>query len=203
MGAVVKEPAVKGLIVIMAMVPVRRAIRAGQIAREDVEFRLGKHAEILDQKLSPALWYPVDIAGIFHEVMAEQMPGPRQAALADQGITAVRHLTQQDVYGQLDFAGRSLDESRNRDVINFGRRVATIMRSFYNFGEAVFEGDPDKQLNYYLRWTDVAPLPDSIRFVTEGFIQEIIVNVNSTPMRVTSERRTPDRIEFTIRPARA
>ena len=27
MGAVVKEPAVKGLIVIMAMVPVRRAIR--------------------------------------------------------------------------------------------------------------------------------------------------------------------------------
>ncbi len=111
-----------------------------------------------------------------------------------------RYLSQEDIYGQLDFKGRSLDESRSRDVISFGRRVATIIHSFYNFGEAVFEGDPDKQLNYYLRWTDVAPLPDSIRFVTEGFIQEIIVNVHSTPMRVTSERRTPDRIEFAIRP---
>jgi len=63
-------------------------------------------------------------------------------------------------------------------------------------------GDPDKKLNYYLRWTDIAPLPDSIRFVTEGFIQEITANVNSTPMRVTSKRLTPDQIEFAIRPRR-
>ena len=95
MGAVVKEPSAKGLIVIMAMVPVKQAIHAGQIAREDVELRLGEHAEILDQKISPALWYPVDVTGVFHEIMAEQMPGPRQAALTDQGISAVRHLSQQ------------------------------------------------------------------------------------------------------------
>jgi hypothetical protein len=182
------------------MVPVKQTIRAGQIAREDVEFRLGKHAEILDQKISAALWYPVEATGVFHEIMAEQMPGPRQAALVDQGILAVRHLSQQDVYGQLDFKGRSLDETRSRDVISFGRRVSTIMHSFYNFGEAVFEGDPDKERNYYLRWTDVAPLPDAIRFVTEGFIKEIIANLNLTPMRVTSKRLTPDRIEFALRP---
>ncbi|GEM_PF-2029129 len=195
-----QEPSAKGLIVIMGMVPVKRAIRAGRIAREDVELRLGEHAEILDQKISPALWYPVEATGVFHEIMAEQLPVPRQTALVDQGISAVRHLSNQDIYGQLDFKGRSLDETRSRDVINFGRRVSTIIHSFYNFGEAVFEGDSEKKLNYYLRWTDIAPLPDSIRFVTEGFIQEIIANVNSTPMQVISKRPTPDRIEFAIRP---
>jgi hypothetical protein len=113
-----------------------------------VEFRLGKHAELLDQKISPTLWYPVEASGAFHEIMAEQLPGPRQAALADRGIWAVRHVSQQDVYGQLDFKGRSRDETRSRDVIDCGRRVSTIIHSFYNFGEAVFEGDPDKKLNY-------------------------------------------------------
>ncbi len=84
-------------------------------------------------------WYPVEATGVFHEIMAEQMPAPRQAALVDPGISAVRHLSNQDIYGQLDFKGRSLDETKSRDVIIFGRRVSTIIHSFYNFGEAVFE----------------------------------------------------------------
>jgi hypothetical protein len=188
---------VKGIFLAGAVATVRKAIREGRVAREQVEVRLdAQDVPFLDEKVDAALWYPVATLGHFLDVLADIQEGDRPQALMAIGAAAADMAAQTGRYQQLDRdrrAGRSQSE-----VLRYGRLVTSVITAFYDFSRMSFGPDPADPAAFQIDWFDVSDLPESNRWCAQGFIQRIAHHSTQDRMVVTSERPSPDHIVFKI-----
>jgi hypothetical protein len=188
---------VKGIFLAGAVARVRKAIREGLVAREQVEVRLdAQDVPFLDEKVDATLWYPVATLGHFLDVLADLRSGDRERALMEIGAAAADMAAHTGRYQQLDRdrrAGRSQSE-----VLRYGRLVTSVITAFYDFSRMSFGPNPADPAAFQIDWFDVADLPESNRWCAQGFIQRIAHHASEQGMVVSSERPTPDHIVFTI-----
>jgi hypothetical protein len=182
---------VKGIFLAGAVASVRKAIREGRVAREQVELRLEREdVPFLDEKVDAALWYPVEILGHFLEVLAELKGGDPAESLREIGRDAADMVAQTGRYDQLDSPS---------EVLRYGRLVISVITAFYDFSHMRFGPDPSDTGAFQIDWYDVADLPESNRFCAQGFIEQIGLRASGGELVVTSQRPTPDHIVFTLR----
>jgi len=191
---------VKGIFLAGAVSTVRKAIREGRVAREQVEVRLdSQDVPFLDEKVDVTLWYPVVTLGHFLDVLADLRGGDRIQALAAIGAAAADMAAHTGRYQQLD-PERSAG-SQPSEVLRYGRLVTSVITAFYDFSRMRFGPHATDANAFQIDWYDVADLPESNRFCAQGFIQRIARHASAEPMVVKSERQSPDHIVFTIRAA--
>ena len=113
---------VKGIFLAGAVASVRKAIREGRVAREQVEIRLEGHdVPFLDEKVDIGQWYPVATLGHFLDVLADLMGGDHPEALRSIGRAAADMAAKTGRYDQLDPTRKAGDSPT--EVLRYGRVV--------------------------------------------------------------------------------
>lgn len=182
-----KVPCVKGTLFLGTVRGVHKLLKAGLVSREEIEARLEPgDLEILDDKVVPVLWYPVDTMGRLLELIWETAGGERREFLVELGRRSCDELIAGGTYSAL---------SACRD--EWGDRVLKVMtgtsRSFYNFMEwDVVDLDERRS---ELRVTGAAAWPDPLIPITEGFILRL---ADHPEVSVTGARTAPDTVVFRV-----
>ena len=193
------QSSAKGAILLLTLKAVKAAIQAGSLDRNEVEAKLGQHASLLDANIAQALWYPVEAMGICAEMLTPMLGPNREAALEEIGVMGVAMLKNEGLYAQIELAGEAMAAGSRDQVVRFGRRATTLVRSFYNFGDMDFNPVPGEDDLYRMIWCGVEPLPDALRFVTQGFIRQMVSDAMKPNVEVSSKRLTTDDILFDLR----
>jgi hypothetical protein len=175
---------IKGSAMEAVVADVNRLVEAGRLSREELEVRLAAaDLKILDSKIFPASWYPLETYGRLSELLMEAEGHGDPEALQATGI-----------YSQL---------SANRK--QWGDRIVAIMASI---GPAMFKDsewsseleNSDDALRFRIRVKVPPGFPEAGRFAAQGFIAfRVHQNGSDRGIRVTSRRVSSTEIEFSAR----
>jgi hypothetical protein len=144
-----------------------RLLSEGRLSRADFEARLpaGDRA-YLEKKLAASSWVPIATYVRVAAILAElEGRGDARAYFRARGYRAAERLHKAGVYRQFEAS-----------VETWGKRagsIATTMSAvLYNFTRWTFEARPERG-GFEIRIDGARELPDSLRFVGEGFIEYI------------------------------
>lgn len=186
---------IKGVLMLGAVVSVRRLRDRGMISPEALEARLsGEAVELVDQKIQPTRWYPV---GPFCELidLDWEVAGHRDPAyLEHQGAAAAERLFARGTYQQLDFAQRSSRVDSRDGLVRQSRLITTITGALYNF--LTFEVDLGPK-SLEIVFGRAERFGDCLIHTTVGFMNQINERQGSK-RRWTGRRESPGRVLFSM-----
>lgn len=168
-----------------------RALVAAEVISET---QLAQHLDpedyaYLDEKIESQRWYPVASYRHYLELLCA----------TDSNTSAEDYLIQRGAIAAERLRATGAFEMLEVETSQIGLRALevfiTIADRLYNFTHwtgALDDGD----LGYTVTVTDAADYPDVARWVAQGFLERGAVYVTANPVRVTSERPSPDRVIF-------
>lgn len=190
------RPSIKGTAFVSAAGDLQELLDRGQLTREQLETRLRpEDVEILDSKILPGDWYPIDSYGRILDLLGEVSGGGAQYHV-ERGRKAAERLLRSGIYRQLDKAIER--RSSEKDKASLIAIMLTVGRTLYNFGtwETVRDGANDRLLRFELR--QVGALPENARITIQGFVEWTTENITGGRVRVESRRTSADRVVFDI-----
>jgi hypothetical protein len=181
---------VKGTAIQSVVEDLNRLLQEGKLSREELEARLqADDLEVLEQKIVPALWYPIGTYGRFVEILFERDGRRSTEYLVQRGRRAAERIRSMGLYAQL---------AASRE--GWGNRIGKI---FVSLGPAMFKDSAwsfdileEQPLRYRIEMRVSADFPDLCRHSTQGFIDYLTQLDAKGRMRVTSERSSPTLIVF-------
>ena len=181
----IDEPSVKGTLFKLSVDDLRRVIDSGAISRDEAARQLGPgDLDALDALITPSGWYPVDrfnrLRSLVHGVEGNGEPAYMRA----QGARMVERLLAGGPYQGL------IDASRARPAM-IADAIPSIGGLIFNFCKVRFEGDPCGCFS--VEFDGATCLADDARWAAEGLIESLFPKLTGRPIRVTSERPSPDR----------
>ncbi len=186
-------PSIKGTAFQSVVDDVQQLLAAGRLSREELEARLtGEDLEILDAKVNPTAWYPIDTYDRAVEVLArKEAPLRTEEYLVERGLKAAERLAALGIYSQLDATSEHMG-------VRVGKVIVTISRAIYNFTSFHYEPGTDG-VSFSIRVEDAAAFPEAARFATQGFVEHVASRAAGYAMRVSSERPSHDVVVYRAR----
>ena len=182
--------AVKGTAIESVVADVQRLVAEGRVSRDELEARLAREdLELLEQKVVPALWYPIGSYGRFMELLFEREGRRRHEYLIERGRRAAERIRAGGLYAQL-----------KGDWSGWGERIGNVLvtlgPAMYKDTRWRYEWTGDAQGPGFRIEVDVPPaFPDLCRWPTQGFIEHL-ARLHEKDLRVTSDRSAPTRLVF-------
>jgi hypothetical protein len=192
------EPSVKGILLVGAVVSVRRQRDAGRISSEQLEVRLGTETlALLDSKIEIGRWYPIgafcELIDLDWDVAAGRDPEHARRA----GALSADRLFDRGLYQQLDYAERSARAQTRAALMRQARLISTITGTFYNFLQVEVRVDEQQSDSLEIHYGNAAAFAEILRYTTEGFMNQINHRQGSA-RRWTSERVRPDLVVYRL-----
>jgi hypothetical protein len=191
-----KKPAVKGNLVLGAVVAARRHRDQGRISVEALEARLSAETlHLIDQKIAIASWYPIQA---FTELidLNWELGGRRDPEfMRKEGVRSADRLFVSGIYQQLNFAESAAKVTSRDELLRQSRLITSITASLYNFLETSVGVDGERTNVLRIVYANASLFCEALRFSTEGFMNHINERQKSA-RRWTSERPAPDRVVF-------
>ncbi len=184
------EPSIKGTAFDSVLQDVRALLERRRLTRAALAKRLRpEHAALLDEKVSPAGWYPIGCYAALLEVLCEiEGAGRPKDYLFRRGALTAERLHAAGIYPQLDASGEKLG-------VRVLPIVVSMAGSIYNFTRWSSEVDPSNTA-FRIVVDEAADYPDVARFAAEGFLHCTTERIVGCRAEVASERPTPDRVVF-------
>lgn len=191
------EPCIKGMTMLAVVEDVRRLRDEGRISEAQLETRLeAQEIGWLDEKIQPALWYPVEGYRRLSELLLQVEGRGDPDYLVRRGAAAARRLIDSGMYAQLRHGEERMAEARSggraideRD----SRLMTTLAGSIFNFGSWRFRMEAGFSV---IEAEGVEPMPEVSVLAARGLIGEIASHVRGEPVRVESERPEPGKVSF-------
>lgn len=182
--------AVKGTAIESVVADVKRLVEEGRIAREQLEIRLpAEDLGLLDQKIIPALWYPIGAYGRLMELLFEVEGRRSHEYLVERGRRAADRIRATGLYAQL-----SGDRGGWGDRI--GKILVSLGPAMYKDTQWSFELPTDGgRTRFQISVVVAAEFPDVCRWPTQGFI-DYMATMYAPGVRISSERISPTLITF-------
>jgi hypothetical protein len=200
-------PAIKGSAFQSVVEDVQRLLQEGRLSREELEVRLeAADLPLLDEKVLPALWYPIDTYRRLSELLMELEGGGRPEYIVRRGSRAAERLFSLGIYQQLRRGEQIAEEIRSSGSMwsqQDGAIMASLAGAIFNFSKWRFVADAENRGAHRIEVNDAAALPEVARFAAQGFIEYVSTRLAKAHVRVTSERPASDRIVFRLKPTRA
>lgn len=193
-----ERPCIKGTAFVSAVTDLEDLLESGRLTREQLELRLPpQDLEILEAKILPGDWYPIESYGRILDLLGETEGGGAGYHIR-RGRRAAERILQSGIYRQLDKAVERRAEKDEAALIGI---MLTVGRTLYNFGSWEFlrEQSSPRVLRFELR--DVGALPDNARLTIQGFVDWAAEHIMEQSTRVESRRVAADRIVFDIQRA--
>jgi hypothetical protein len=180
---------VKGTAIQSVVDDLNRLVAEGRISRDELTARLeAGDLEVLEQKIVPALWYPIGTYGRFVELLFERDGRCSTEYLVERGRRAAERIRATGLYAQL-----------SAERAGWGDRIGKILVSL---GPAMFKDTSwsfevlaTNPLRWRIEMRVPASFPDLCRHSTQGFI-DYLTKIHSGDTIVTSERSAPTLIVF-------
>lgn len=186
-------PSVKGSVFQLVVDDVRALVDAGRLEPEELARELSeKDRGLLDAVVTPVTWIPMATYGRMLELLAREEGGDDPVAyLCGRGARAAERLLA-GTYGSFDAEPGTWGPRVGQTMIGIGR----LLYNFTSWSFRQVEGEL-----YEIEANDALEYPDTARYTALGFIRWFAERTSGSPMRVESERPTPDRIVFRVQPA--
>jgi len=191
-------PSVKGAIFQMAVEAVKQAIQGGRISEDEVEVKLeAEDLRFLDEKILMGTWYPVDSFDRMVQLTSGSITAEYPDYLVRRGRKAADQLLGNQIYRRFNDTIEERGDQGGASVLT----LAQLMMNFSSWELLPYEsGDTS---HFVIEVTEAGPMPDVLRYTAQGFIERVAELMVGSPMQVTSERPTLDRLTFTGCPAEA
>lgn len=190
----VERPAVKGTALESAATDLRGLVEGGHLSREALEARLElEDLRILDGKLLPSEWYPIETYARILDLLSEVEGEGRPEYHVERGRRAAERLLRSGIYRQLDRAERMVDHFSHGAVVSI---LLTVGRALFNFGDWRVVSDEEREVRYEIAEADA--FPEAARHTIQGFTEWAARHLVGANARVASHRPAPDRVEFRI-----
>jgi hypothetical protein len=197
----VPEPSIKGTAFQSVVEDVKALVDSGRISRDALEARLcAVDLEILDDKIQPAAWYPIDCYRRLSELLLEMEGGGRTDYLRRRGARAAERLFAAGLYQQLlrgEEIGEEIRQAGRRWTTREGNLMATLAGAIFSFSRWRFSVESHESSR--IEVTEAEVLPEVARHAAEGFIAYTASRLSGSGVRVTSERPTADTLRFVLR----
>ena len=200
-------PAIKGSAFQSVVEDVQRLLQEGRISREELEVRLEPaDLPLVDDKILPAFWYPIETYRRLSELLMELEGSGRPEYVVRRGSRAAERLFALGIYQQLRRGEQIAEEIRSYGSAwtqQDGAIMASLAGAIFNFGKWRFVADPENRGAHRIEISDAAALPEVARLAAQGFIGYVSTRLAKAHVRVTSERPAADRVVFQLKPTRA
>jgi hypothetical protein len=189
----VPEPSVKGVVVQLAVDAINRLLAEGKVARQALEARLeASDLQILEQKVLPGLWYPLSSFDRLLDVAtADLRADGGMEAVVDMGRDGASRVLGSEHYGALVDAARGAGKLA-------GPRLLRLAPLLCNVGRWTFK--PEGRVAH-VEVSEASSYPEVLRYLAQGFIAWLGQEVTGRPLRISSLRTLPDRIQFRVEAA--
>jgi hypothetical protein len=191
----VSTPSIKGTAFASAVADLQEFLDRGRITREQVEVRLRKEdVEIIDAKILPGDWYPIESYGRILELLGS-VAGGGPAYHLQRGRRTAERLFGSGIYKQFDRAAEKRGQRESSELVSL---MLTVGRTLYNFGswEVVQDASARRRTRFELRQMEA--LPENARITIQGFVEWAAEHIVGGAVRVESRRTQQGRIQFDI-----
>jgi hypothetical protein len=184
----VEVPSIKGAVLDPPFNRVKQYLAGGKLGGYDLSRRLAPgDVDLLAFDVHPTLWYPIDLYDRLIRVVCDCDGAGEESFYASfgareaDGVLASRPLRAL-VDGASAFGNRS------------GVALVKLANLAFSFGEWRFTGSSLE--DFRVEASEVGPLPDTLRYVLEGFMSSLASRMTGEFISVTSVRPTRDWIAF-------
>lgn len=196
-------PSIKGTAFQSVVEDLRALIDAGRISRDQLESELlPEDLRLLELPVLPGQWIPLASYGRLVELLLRVDGRGRPDYLVKRGARAAERLFAAGLYLQLERGeeiGAQKRELGERWTAREGNLIASLSGAIFSVSSWRFVEDPEDAALFHIDVSDAAALPEVSRLSAQGFIEYAASRISGRPLRVTSERASPDRIRFTLR----
>jgi len=181
-------PSLKGISLQIAIDRLNRHVDSGKLTREKMEDRLEpEDFEILDKRITPTLWYPLENYERIVRLIQEAEGGVGDRFWVRFGEDTARETLSSAAVQVLIRGARKFGDRAGIPLVKLGKL-------FFNFSEWRFEGDNLE--HFTIEITDAEPMPEIVRHAVQGFIQHVVFEFTGKKVECTGERPRPDTIVF-------
>jgi hypothetical protein len=192
------DPAVKGSLMLGAVVSVKRHRKQGRISAEQLAARLGGPAlELVDQKIDIGRWYPVKLFTELLELDWEVGSSRDPAYMRRQGEQAANRLFDSGIYQQLSYAERAERVLSAKQLKRQAALITTINGTLYNFLRFEVRLALERGDALEIIYSNALLFSEALRYSTEGFMNQINQRQRSK-LQWSSLRVLPDVVVFTL-----
>jgi hypothetical protein len=191
----VTQPSIKGTAFASAVADLQELVDRGRLTREQLEVRLRREdIEIIDAKILPGDWYPIESYGRILELLGHVAGGGASYHL-QRGRRTAERLLSSGIYKQFDRAVGQREEKNEAALVSI---MLTVGRTLYNFGswEMLRDGGSRRRMRFELR--EMKDLPENARITIQGFVEWAAEHIMGREIKVESKRTQPDRIQFDL-----
>jgi hypothetical protein len=195
-------PSIKGSLFLRAAEDVLKLVSTGTLARQELKRWLQPADEaLLEKPVTPSAWYDVQTYGRLLGILRDVNGRGRNEYLRERGARSAELLLEAGLYQQLEYLSRTQAAQQTDPKARaqaFGRDLrllTTLHGSILNFGRQVVKDDPEHVDRYLLEFEDVAPIPETLCWTNDGFVNRM-AKQHGDPDLWHWERPVPDRIIF-------
>lgn len=168
-GGVMKEPAIKGTVIVNLVADVLRLRAEARISDEELAERLEpRDLKVLEEKILPSIWYPIGTYRRLTELLLEK-EGGGEDYLRERGAGSANRLLAAGLYDQMRRLGPGAAGVTMPDFEHSVRSLVVMSQTILNFGRAEVLPDPESDKRLIIRIADAADYPEVLRFTSEGF----------------------------------
>lgn len=178
----------KGVAIQAAWTRVNELLETGRVTREELEVRMSATAlELLDQKILPSLWYPIDAGAELSQLVVDVDGRGQLNHMAKLGAETAQQLLKGGTF-------KTFVEGARQNKKSLGNSLVRLAELMVDFGDWSFEGRD--LFDFEVVVTGAEPLPETTRFSVQGFIGALTSEVSGRQVTCQSERPSPDTVVF-------
>ena len=179
---------IKGAVLDPAFSRVKQYASGGKLGGYDLSRHLEPgDVDLLAFEVHPTLWYPIELYDRLIHVVCDCEGAGAEGFYASFGAReADVVLSSRPLRALVDGASAFGERS--------GAALVKLAHLAFSFGEWRYTGG--SMADFRVEATDVGPLPDSLRYVLEGFMSSLASRVSGEFISVTSVRPARDWIAF-------
>jgi hypothetical protein len=189
----VATPSIKGSAIAAHMDDLRALVESGRLGQDELELHLeAQDIRLLDEKIEPSLWYPVDSADRIANLLAAQRGTDPVRYGKDMGRRSMQMVLAQE--GIRRFVAGALGRGDKA-----GPALVGLASLVFNFGRWSFEGE--SLSSFRIVMSEAAALPATSLHSVAGFIEALSESVLHRRIQVSGTRVDEDRVVWEGRPA--
>lgn len=189
---------IKGTVIIAVTDDLLKAVEAGHVTRDALEARLeARDLEILDAKVSPALWYPIESYDRLLRALVDAEGGRQpEAFLRARGRKTAARLAEAGIYAQL----RGDAEPATLDLAQI-KRTLSLWAAMVNFSQWGCALESEQPRIFRIDVTEAAKFPQVLRQANLGFLEGVFSGLAQRSVAVSLEDERADRFAYRVRVA--
>jgi hypothetical protein len=189
------QASIKGSVIVAVTDDLLRLVEAGRIARDALDARLeARDVEILDAKIQPALWYPIESYDRLLRALVH-FDGGRdpEAYLRSRGRKTAARLAEAGLYAQL----RGDAQMATLDLAQV-KRTLSLWAAMVNFSQASAALESEQPRVFRIEVSDAAKFPAVLRQANAGFMEGVFSGLAQRAVTVSVEGERPDSFAYRV-----